>query len=106
MLDQVHGPQRKALQLVCLQGLTMEEVRGQNGRVNWQRSTPLLSRLGSSAGSHPRESPDGRRSNAPKGGAQCKTMSNSKNFALLPQLDNYHQMSTASLNASHRLQRM
>jgi len=26
MLDQVHGPQRRAVQLVCLQGLTMEEV--------------------------------------------------------------------------------
>jgi RNA polymerase sigma-70 factor, ECF subfamily len=31
MLDQVHGPQRIALQLVCLQGLTMEEVATKMG---------------------------------------------------------------------------
>jgi len=31
MLDHVHGPQRKALQLVCLQGLTMEEVAAKMG---------------------------------------------------------------------------
>jgi RNA polymerase sigma-70 factor (ECF subfamily) len=31
MLDQVHGPQRRALQLVCLQGLTMEEVAAKMG---------------------------------------------------------------------------
>jgi RNA polymerase sigma-70 factor (ECF subfamily) len=31
MLDQVQGPQRTALQLVCLQGLTMEEVATKMG---------------------------------------------------------------------------
>jgi RNA polymerase sigma-70 factor (ECF subfamily) len=31
MLDQVHGPQRRALELVCLQGLTMEELAAKMG---------------------------------------------------------------------------